>query len=152
MKSINNLSIIRRKIKPYDIGLTFGVYDLIHGGHVNLLKNAKELCEKLIVCVSTDDYVSRHKGSFAFIPLNERLNVVRAIKYVDVVDIQSLEFGKAEAVAKYNPDVLFVGDDWTPETYTGMKLGVPVEFLQYTKGISSTLLREEIGRKLIETK
>ena len=78
-------------------------------------------------------------------PLKERMWIVEHNKYVDGVDVQSFLFGKKEAIKKYKPEVLFVGDDWTPQTYTGEGLGVPVVYLKHTDGISSTLLREKSG-------
>jgi len=135
-------------VNKYKIGLTFGVFDMIHSGHVNLLQNAKKQCKKLIVCVSSDEYVRKVKNHEPIIPLKERIKVVEALKYVDEVAIQTLTFGKKEAVAKFQPNVLFVGDDWTPSTYTGMNLGVPVVFLPYTKGISSTELRARVSKIL----
>jgi len=128
--------------KKYKIGLSFGAYCPLHYGHINLFYNAKKLCEILIVCISTDSYIKKHKHYNPPVSWNERKFHVESIKWVDKVDRQSLIFGKKEAVAKHRPDVLLVGDDWNSETYSGMNLGVPVEFLPYTKGISSTMLRE----------
>ena len=64
------------------IGYTSGVYDLFHIGHLNLLKNAKAMCDKLIVGVTTDNLVT-YKGKHAIIPFEDRLEIVRSIKYVD---------------------------------------------------------------------
>ena len=135
-------------VNKYKIGLTFGVFDLIHSGHVNLLENAKKKCDILIVCISSDEYVRKVKSHEPIIPLKERIKVVEALKYVDKVATQTLIFGKKEAVEKFQPDVLFVGNDWTSSTYTGMNLGVPVVFLPYTKGISSTELRARVSKIL----
>ena len=66
------------------IGYTTGVYDLFHIGHLNILKNAKSMCDKLIVGVSTDDLVS-YKHKKAVIPFEERIEIVSSIKYVDEV-------------------------------------------------------------------
>lgn len=128
------------------IGLTFGVFDMFHIGHLNLLKAAKKKCDKLIVCVSSDGYSKKHKNKLPIIPFNERITIIRSIKYVDQADIQSLAFGKKEAVKKYKPDLLFVAG-WTPKTYTGQGLGVPVVYLPYTKKTSSTLLKEKLLSK-----
>lgn len=132
--------------KKYAIGLTFGAFDLLHIGHLNLLRNAKELCEKLIVCVSSDAYVFEHKKHSPIVPFKERLELVAAIKYVDKVDVQSDTFGKKEAVKKYSPDILIVGDDWRPEIYEGEGLGVPVTYLPHTDGTSSSFLREKLQK------
>ena len=78
------------------IGYTTGVYDLFHVGHLNLLKNAKGLCDKLIVGVTVDELVS-YKGKKAVIPFEERIEIVRSIKYVDADadDISSEEMDHA---------------------------------------------------------
>ncbi|MCY9540333.1 adenylyltransferase/cytidyltransferase family protein, partial [Paenibacillus alvei] len=92
------------------IGYTSGVYDLFHIGHLNLLKNASALCDRLVVGVSTDDLVSyKHKKSV--IPFNERMEIVRSIKYVDAV-IPQETLDKMEVWRKIKFDVIFVGDDW----------------------------------------
>lgn len=131
--------------KRYKLGMTWGGYDVLHIGHINLFKNAKELvCEELVVCVSSDAYLLKHKGRAPVVPFVERVAMVRAIKYVDYVQEQTLLFGKKEAIEQYKPDVLIVGSDWTPETYEGEGLGVPVVYLPHTDGTSSTLLREKL--------
>ncbi len=121
------------------IGLTWGAFDIFHIGHLNLLKNAKNKCDILIVCVSDDEYIKKVKEYEPFASLEDRLKAIRNIEFVDCVDIQSLKFTKEEAIKKYKPDVLFVGDDWTSKTYKGEGLGVSVAYLPHTKGISSTL-------------
>lgn len=137
-------------IKKADVGLTFGAFEHFHHGHVNLLKNAKKMCKKLIVCVSNDEYIETKKGHTPLLDYKKRQVVVSAIRYVDTVDRQSLKFSKKDAIKKYRPDVLFVGDDWTPETYGGEGLGVPVIYLPHTEEVSSTLIR--LGIKNLKEK
>ena len=72
-------------MKKYKIGYTTGVFDLFHIGHLNILKNAKDKCEYLIVGVSTDEIVTSYKGKKPVIPFEERLEIVKSIKYVDEV-------------------------------------------------------------------
>lgn len=92
------------------IGYTAGVYDLFHIGHLNLLKNAKGMCDKLIVGVTTDDLVT-YKGKHAMIPFEDRLEIVRSIRYVDAVVPQS-DMDKLKMCKKVGASVMFVGDDW----------------------------------------
>ena len=133
--------------KQYKIGICFGVWDLFHIGHLNLIKNAKELCEELYVCVSTDEYVEKIKGKTPIYSYNDRKKIVKAIKYVDLVAPQSLQFGKAEAIELYKPDVIFVGSDWNKDTFSGEGLGVPVIYLPHTDGISSTIIAEKMSKE-----
>lgn len=142
------------RMSKYVIGYTSGVYDLFHIGHLNLLKNAKGLCDKLIVGVTTDELVS-YKNKRAVIPFSERIEIVRNIKYVDAAIAQE-EIDKYKMWEKIHFDVLFVGDDWyNSPSWNEMeskfeKVGVRVVYFPYTKGTSSTLLNETLI-KLRET-
>lgn len=135
------------------IGYTTGVFDLFHIGHVNMLRNAKSLCDKLIVGVTVDDLV-KYKGKKAVIPFNERVEVVRACKYVDVAVPQE-NMDKIDAWNRYKFDVMFVGDDWyKTDKWEQLdkefsNIGVRIIYYPYTKGTSSTLVNEtlEIIRK-----
>ena len=135
------------------IGYTSGVYDLFHIGHLNLLKNAKGLCDKLIVGVSVDKLVE-YKNKHPVIPFEERIEIVRNIKYVDAA-IPQEELDKFKMWEKLHFDILFVGDDWFKSpSWQNMeekfnKVGVRIVYFPYTKGTSSTILNETL-RKLRE--
>jgi glycerol-3-phosphate cytidylyltransferase len=127
------------------MGYTGGVYDLFHIGHLNLLKSAKGLCDKLIVGVTIDKLVA-YKYKKAIIPFEERLEIVRSIKYVDAA-IPQEEIDKFKIWEKLKFDILFVGDDWyQEESWQKMEKklkdeGVRVIYFPYTKGTSSSTLR-----------
>ena len=131
------------------IGYTSGVYDLFHIGHLNLLRNAKGMCDKLIVGVTTDELVS-YKNKRAVIPYNERVEIVRSIKYVDSV-IPQENMDKFEMWQKVKFDIMFVGDDWfnTPKWEEIEKkfneVGVRIVYFPYTKGTSSTLINQTLN-------
>jgi len=133
--------------KYYEKGLTFGAFDMFHYGHLLLLENAKSFCKILTVCVSSKDYIEKYKGKSPIIPLDQRIKIVSSIKFVDGTDIQTLESDKKKLIDKHRPDVLFVGDDWTPDTYSGEGLGIPVVYLPHTDGVSSTKIRKIISDK-----
>ena len=97
-------------MKKIRVGYTSGVYDLFHIGHLNMLRNAKSLCDKLIVGVTTDELVS-YKKKKSVIPFHERIEIVRNIKCVDTVVPQE-NMDKLTQWKKLKFDVLFVGDDW----------------------------------------
>ncbi|AJI48180.1 adenylyltransferase/cytidyltransferase family protein [Francisella philomiragia] len=130
------------------IGYTTGVFDLFHIGHVNMLRNAKSLCDKLIVGVTIDDLV-KYKGKKAVIPFNERVEVVRACKYVDVAVPQE-NMDKIDAWNRYKFDVMFVGDDWyKTDKWKNLdnefsNMGVKIIYYPYTKGTSSTIINETL--------
>lgn len=132
------------------IGYTTGVFDLFHIGHLNLLMNAKSLCDQLIVGVSTDELVA-YKNKKAVIPFQERMEIVRCIKYVDATIAQE-NMNKFEAWKKLKFNVLFVGDDWyQTEKWKEIEeeflaVGVKVIYFPYTKNTSSTLLNETLEK------
>lgn len=128
------------------IGYTAGVYDLFHIGHLNLLKNAKGMCDKLIVGVTVDELVS-YKNKKAFIPYEERIEMVRACKYVDAVVPQE-NMDKLSMCKKLGASYLFVGDDWYgTEEWNDYEVefkenNIKIIYFPYTNGISSTKIRE----------
>lgn len=130
------------------IGYTTGVYDLFHVGHLNLLKNAKGMCDKLIVGVTVDELVS-YKGKKSMIPFEDRIEIVRSIKYVDAA-VPQYDMDKLTACKKLGAQVLFVGDDWynTPKWNDFEKqfkeAGIKIIYFPYTKGNSSTQIRKAL--------
>lgn len=130
------------------IGYTTGVYDLFHIGHLNLLKNAKGMCDKLIVGVTVDRLVS-YKGKKAFIPFEDRIEIVRSCRYVDAV-VPQYDMDKLAACRKLGASLLFVGDDWYGSDKwkeyekSFLKEGIRIVYFPYTKGISSTKITEAL--------
>lgn len=137
-------------MKKYKIGYTTGVFDMFHIGHLNILRRAKEQCEYLIVGVSTDELVRSYKGKTPIIPLEQRMAIVEAIRYVDKVVVQST-MNKLEAYEQLHFDAIFHGDDWKgSDMYNDMSerfaaVGVDMVFLPHTDGISSTIIRAKKG-------
>ena len=136
-------------MKHYRVGYTTGVYDLFHIGHLNILKRAKERCDYLIVGVSTDEVVESYKGKRPIIPFSERIEIVKAIRYVDEV-IPQTSMDKMEAWEKLHFDVLFHGTDWKgSDMYDEIEkklkaVGADLVFLPHTEGTSSTLLSDKL--------
>ncbi len=130
------------------IGYTTGVFDLFHIGHLNILKKAKEHCDYLIVGVSTDE-LAQYKNKTPIIPFNERIEIVKAIRFVDEVVPQE-SMNKMDAWKKLSFDLMFVGDDWkNHERWIKYEkefnlVGVRIVYFPYTKHISSSLLRSTI--------
>lgn len=131
------------------IGFTAGAFDMFHVGHLNLIKNAKARCDYLIVGVNTDELISFYKNKKAVVPLEERLQIVESVRYVDEsIPVDTLD--KEYIWNRKKFDVLFIGDDWKGsqrwnETEKIMqKHDVEVVYLPYTTGTTSTLLREKL--------
>ena len=131
------------------IGYTTGVYDMFHIGHLNVIRRAKELCDYLIVGVSTDELVQKDKGKTPVIPFKERMEIVASIKYVDKV-VPQFDKNKLAAWEKYHFNKMFVGSDWcgTPQwkkfEEQFFPLGVEIVYLPHTDGISSTEIVQRI--------
>lgn len=132
------------------VGYTAGVFDLFHIGHLNLLKNAKSMCDKLVVGVTTDELVS-YKGKQALIPFADRIEIVRAIQYVDAA-IPQYNMDKLSICKKIGASVMFVGDDWYGtdkwEKYEEdfNKAGIKIIYFPYTQGISTTKITETLKK------
>lgn len=132
------------------IGYTTGVFDLFHVGHLNMLKNAKAMCDKLIVGVTTDELV-KYKHKRAVIPFEERMEIVRNIKYVDAVIPQD-SMDKFEMWKKIKFDIMFVGDDWYGtdkwKAYDKQfeEVGVKIIYFPYYQGTSSTLINQTLQK------
>ena len=122
---------------------------MFHIGHVNILKKAKENCDYLIVGVSTDELVQKYKKKTPIIPYEERKAVVESCRYVDEV-VPQKDRDKIAAFNRIKFDIMFVGDDWKGnalfeevEKYL-KEHGAEIIYFPYTKGISSTILREKL--------
>lgn len=135
--------------KKYKIGYTDGVYDLFHIGHLNMIQAAKRQCEYLIVGVHGDDVVEGYKHHKPIINENERKRIVESIKGVDRAEINRFR-DKLKLWERYHFDVVFIGDDWKgTERWNNFekvleKINVDVVYVPYTKGISTTEIREKI--------
>ena len=143
-------------MKKQIIGYTTGVYDMFHIGHLNIIRRAKEQCDYLIVGVSTDELVQREKAKTPVINFQERVEIVKAIRYVDQV-VPQVDKDKVAAWERYHFDKMFVGSDWqgSPQWNEYEKqfepLGVEIVYLPHTDGISSTGLTEVIKQILDES-
>lgn len=132
--------------KKYKVGYTTGVFDMFHIGHLNILRRAKEQCERLIVGVTTDALCFARKNKYPIICEAERMEIVRAIRYVDEV-VRQEDMNKVQAVKTVGADVVFVGSDWKGTEAWKVyekefaKVGCSVVYLEHTDGISSTMLR-----------
>jgi glycerol-3-phosphate cytidylyltransferase len=135
--------------RPYRVGYAPGAYDLFHIGHLNILRHAKSHCDYLVAGVVSDEMVARAKGRSPMIPLVERLEIVRSVKYVDAAFVETVP-DKVDTWKQVRFDVLFKGDDWrgTPK---GDKLerdfaavGVDIVYFPYTVHTSSTQLRRAL--------
>lgn len=135
------------------VGYAPGVFDLFHIGHLNVLRNSREMCDYLIAGVVSDEVASRSKGQRPVVPTEERLEIVSSIRFVDEAVVEDVPH-KLDMWERLRFDVIMKGDDWKG-TDKGDKLesdfakvGVKVVYLPYTKRTSSTMLRRILERSL----
>ncbi|MDD2467652.1 MAG: glycerol-3-phosphate cytidylyltransferase [Desulfobulbus sp.] len=123
--------------------ITYGTFDLLHVGHIRLLKRAKELGDYLIVGLSTDEFnLLKHKSSF--LPYEQRKEILEAVKYVDKVIPEECWEQKIADVKKYDVNLFVIGDDWKGE-FDFLKPHCEVKYLTRTENISTTALKTRLG-------
>ncbi|MGL4252818.1 MAG: glycerol-3-phosphate cytidylyltransferase [Fusobacteriaceae bacterium] len=124
--------------------ITYGTFDLLHWGHINILKRAKELGDYLIVGLSTDEFNElKHKESYH--SYEERKLILEAIKYVDEVIPEKTWEQKTTDVKKYDIDIFVMGDDWKEE-FDFLKSQCEVVYLPRTKGISTSKIKVDLKK------
>ncbi|MEE3392198.1 MAG: glycerol-3-phosphate cytidylyltransferase [Lachnospiraceae bacterium] len=125
--------------------ITYGTFDLLHVGHINILRRAKALGDYLIVAVSTDEF-NALKGKKAYYPYEDRKKILEAIKYVDEVIPENNWEQKIKDVQDNNVDIFVMGDDWKGK-FDFLKDYCEVVYLPRTEGISTTKIKEDLGLK-----
>ena len=138
------------------VGYTTGVFDLFHIGHLNILEKAAKECDYLIVGVTTSETVKKYKDRYPITSLEDRMAIVRAIKYVDRVVVQE-NMDKVAAWDKYRYNIIFHGDDWkNSPMYNEIErklsdLGVKMKFFKYTDTTSTSSLKLKIYQDVKKT-
>ncbi|QYA48889.1 glycerol-3-phosphate cytidylyltransferase [Nosocomiicoccus ampullae] len=123
--------------------ITYGTFDLLHAGHVNILRRAKELGDYLVVAVSSDEF-NRLKHKEAYHSYEDRKLILEAIKYVDEVIPEENWEQKRDDIKKYDIDIFVMGHDWEGE-FDFLKDLCEVVYLPRTEGISTTKIKEDLN-------
>lgn len=127
--------------------LTYGTFDLLHYGHINLLKRAKELGDYLVVALSTDEF-NAIKGKKAYHSYETRKKMLEAIRYVDLVIPENNWEQKKQDVLDYKIDVVVMGSDWAgSDKFDYLKEYCDVVFLDRTPGISTSQIKNDLNFK-----
>ena len=126
--------------------ITYGTFDLLHYGHINLLKRAKALGDYLIVALSSDEF-NAIKGKKSFFPYEQRKTLLEAIRYVDLVIPEDTWEQKISDIKEYHIDVFVMGDDWTGKFDYLKDEGVEVVYLPRTPEISTTEIKQGLNNK-----
>jgi glycerol-3-phosphate cytidylyltransferase len=124
------------------VAITYGTYDLFHVGHVNLFRRIKERCDSLVVAVSTDEF-NANKGKRSVVPFADRLEIVRACRYVDLAIPETGWDQKERDIVQYGIDLFVMGSDWTGR-FDSLKPLCEVLYLPRTEGVSSTELKDQV--------
>lgn len=126
--------------------ITYGTFDLLHYGHINILRRAKALGDYLIVAISTDEFNLNEKGKKCYFTYEQRKAMVEAIRYVDLVIPESDWDQKRTDVHEYNADVFVIGDDWKGKFDFLKEEGVEVVYLSRTPEISTTQIKTDLNK------
>lgn len=132
--------------------ITYGTFDLLHYGHINLLRRAKERGDYLIVALSTDEFNWSKKQKKTYFSYEQRKQLLEAIRYVDLVIPEKGWDQKRNDMHLYQVDTFVMGDDWTGKFDFLTEEGVKVEYLPRTKEISTTKIKADLGIKSTDDK
>lgn len=127
--------------------ITYGTFDLLHYGHINLLKRAKSLGDYLIVGLSTNEFNNKEKNKDCYFDYDNRKSLLDAVKYVDLVIPEETWEQKVSDIQKYNIDVFVIGDDWKGKFDYLEDFGIEVVYLPRTKEISTTKIKKDLNRR-----
>ena len=126
--------------------ITYGTFDLLHYGHINLFKRAKALGDYLIVAVSTDEFNLNEKGKTCYFSYEQRKALVESIRYVDLVIPEICWEQKRSDMREYHIDTFVIGDDWEGKFDFLKEEGVDVTYLSRTPEISSSQIKKDMKR------
>ena len=125
--------------------ITYGTFDLLHYGHINLLRRAKALGDYLIVALSTDDFNNLQKHKKCYFSYEERRLLLESIRYVDLVIPEENWEQKRDDMHLYRVDTFVMGDDWTGKFDFLKEEGVEVVYLPRTPEISTTQIKRDLN-------
>lgn len=124
--------------------ITYGTFDLLHYGHINLLRRAKQYGDYLIVALSTDDFNWNQKRKKCYFSFDKRKALLEAIRYVDLVIPEESWDQKVTDVREYHIDTFVMGDDWKGEFDFLQDEGVDVVYLPRTPEVSTTQIKRDL--------
>jgi len=127
--------------------ITYGTFDLLHYGHINLLRRAKSLGDYLVVGLSTDEFNNKEKNKECYFDYENRKSLLDAVRYVDLVIPEENWEQKISDIQKYNIDVFVIGDDWKGKFDYLKDIGVEVVYLPRTKEISTSKIKDDLNRR-----
>ena len=143
---IDNNDVINRRNKwNVKVGFTCGAFDVLHTGHALMLQEAKSVCDYLVVGVQSDPNIDRPAKNKPVQSYEERIIMVKAIRYVDEVVLYNTEDDLVDLLRNLKPDIRILGSDWQGKKYTGWDLPIEPYFNSRDHGYSSSSLRKRIA-------
>ena len=139
--SLEQLGIVREKHINVIIGFCSGVYDLLHKGHINVIQQAKQSCDVLVVAVNDDWYVENVKGTTPVMNQDSRIQAVDSLPFVDYCCFLSTK-DRAHIFENLKPDIIILPDNHETSLEDLRARGIRVKIVPYTKGISTTILKK----------
>ena len=124
--------------------ITYGTFDLLHYGHINLLRRARALGDYLVVALSTDEFTLKEKNKRCYFTYEQRKALVEAVRYVDLVIPEECWEQKTRDVREYHIDVFVIGDDWKGKFDFLKDEGVDVVYLERTPEVSTTQIKSDL--------
>lgn len=129
-------------------GIIAGNFDVIHPGYIKMFRECKSYCDKFIVFLHTDPSIERPHKLKPILSLEERIEMLESIKYIDEVAFYTYEDELLKLLDAYQPDIRFLGDDYKGKTYTGFELNIPIHYLDRSHGWSTTKFKHMIAESL----
>jgi len=129
-------------------GIIAGNFDVMHPGYIKMFRECKSYCDKFIVFLHTDPSIERPHKLKPILSLEERIEMLESIKYIDEVAFYTYEDELLKLLDAYQPDIRFLGDDYKGKTYTGFELNIPIHYLDRAHGWSTTKFKHMIAESL----
>ena len=128
--------------------ITYGTFDLLHYGHINLLKRAKQMGDYLVVCLSTDEFNKNSKNKECYFSYEIRKQLLESIRYVDLVIPENNWDQKIDDIKEFGIDTFVMGDDWKGK-FDFLKDYCEVIYLPRTKEISTTKIKKDLEKNRV---
>lgn len=132
----------------YNVGVIAGNFDVMHPGYIKMFKEMNSFCNQVIILLHTDPSIERPEKLKPILSVEERIELLLSIKYINNVFTYTTENDLVELLKGIQPDIRFLGDDYKGRTYTGFELNIPIHYLNRDHGWSTTKFKKAIAQSL----
>lgn len=132
----------------YNVGVIAGNFDVMHPGYIKMFKEMNLFCNQVIILLHTDPSIERPEKLKPILSVEERIELLLSIKYINNVFTYTTENDLIELLKGIQPDIRFLGDDYKGRTYTGFELNIPIHYLNRDHGWSTTKFKKAIAQSL----